>query len=249
MKTIHLDDIRQKEDLHWWHVAKKELIVSIIKNIIESNSYTHPKILEIGAGTGTMLKNFITIAEVTALDISKQALHYCKTKGIRNLIHADLETYQDFKHNYYDIIICCDLLEHIQNDEKALKKINSMLKKKGTCILHVPANQKLYSYWDKFLGHYRRYEIKQLKNKLEHCGFRVNFISYRVSFLFPFAFLFRKYKNLFQKNSSKISSDFFYIPFLNTILFFITKIEDFLIIRSIIRPSFGLSIIAIVKKK
>tara|TARA_B100000767_G_scaffold275765_1_gene315248 strand:- start:3549 stop:4304 length:756 start_codon:yes stop_codon:yes gene_type:complete len=46
-----------------------------------------------------------------------------------------------FKSNTYDLILCNHVLEHIPNDEKAIKEIYRILKPGGTAILQVPLDK------------------------------------------------------------------------------------------------------------
>lgn len=46
-----------------------------------------------------------------------------------------------FESNTYDLILCNHVLEHIPDDEKAIKEIYRILKPRGTAILQVPLNE------------------------------------------------------------------------------------------------------------
>ena len=47
-----------------------------------------------------------------------------------------------FKENSFDFILCNHVLEHINDDKKAMKELYRVLNKNGTAILQVPINQK-----------------------------------------------------------------------------------------------------------
>ena len=59
------------------------------------------------------------------------------------------------------------VLEHIQNDVGEIKEVFKKLNRNGHLIIMVPAHQKLYSKFDKSIGHYRRYEREFFKTELE----------------------------------------------------------------------------------
>ncbi|MFX1311331.1 MAG: class I SAM-dependent methyltransferase [Promethearchaeota archaeon] len=69
-----------------------------------------------------------------------------------------------YKDESFDFISALDVLEHIKNDTLAASEISRILKKKGLLILTVPHRMKFYSNQDKLIGHYRRYEIPQMKS-------------------------------------------------------------------------------------
>lgn len=62
----------------------------------------------------------------------------------------------------FDSIIYIDVLEHIENDAAEMLTISKHLKKDGFLIVLCPAHQKLFTPFDKAIGHYRRYNKKTL---------------------------------------------------------------------------------------
>lgn len=65
----------------------------------------------------------------------------------------------------------------MQDDLRALNNVHKILKNKGNLILVLPAFQFLYSKWDRAVGHFRRYDFKDIKEKLTTTDFsiQVNF--------------------------------------------------------------------------
>jgi hypothetical protein len=62
----------------------------------------------------------------------------------------------------FDSILYIDVLEHIEDDRGELTGATAHLKRGGTLIILGPAHPRLYSPFDKALGHYRRYTKKKL---------------------------------------------------------------------------------------
>ncbi len=67
-----------------------------------------------------------------------------------------------YKDETFDFISALDVLEHIKDDDLAASEICRILKKNGILVLTVPHRMKFYSYQDKLIGHYRRYEVEQM---------------------------------------------------------------------------------------
>lgn len=59
-----------------------------------------------------------------------------------------------------------DVLEHIEDDNAALKKASSLLSAKGHLLISVPSNPKEWRWDDDVYGHYRRYTVEEIRNKL-----------------------------------------------------------------------------------
>lgn len=70
-----------------------------------------------------------------------------------------------------DAITCINVLEHINEDAKALKNMSLLLRPGGKLLLIVPALGRLYGTLDKLAGHYRRYERGEFNKQLGNSGF------------------------------------------------------------------------------
>jgi SAM-dependent methyltransferase len=73
----------------------------------------------------------------------------------------------------FDAIACLNVLEHVEDEAAALLCLRRCLKPGGTLALQVPAHQALYGSVDRALGHYRRYNARQLAALLEETGFAI----------------------------------------------------------------------------
>src|SRR4030095_3522584 len=66
-----------------------------------------------------------------------------------------------------------NVLEHIENDRAVLKALHETVPDGCRLVILVPFNQKLFSDFDRALGHFRRYETGELESKLREAGFEV----------------------------------------------------------------------------
>lgn len=99
----------------------------------------------------------------------------------------------------FDIIAFFDVLEHLEDDERALRHAESILKTGGFIVFTVPAFYFLWSEHDVLEGHYRRYRKQTVRALVSNtAGLKIRRLSYfNISFFFPIAF-FRLAKNLFR---------------------------------------------------
>jgi len=89
------------------------------------------------------------------------------------LIKGDIcceETMLAMKSFAPDSAYCFNVLEHIEDDRMALGNMASALKPGGMLILIVPAFPCLYGANDELVGHYRRYKMDDLGEKLTDAG-------------------------------------------------------------------------------
>ena len=94
------------------------------------------QVLEYGCGLG---QNIFLVNNSVGYDISKFSLNFCRKKGIRavdDLKHLILTGYSGF-----DVVLSCEVLEHLENPLNALKEMNSQLKEGGKLILILPIDK------------------------------------------------------------------------------------------------------------
>lgn len=77
-----------------------------------------------------------------------------------------------------DLIFSSNVLEHIEDDISVLQAIRDNLKEGGQLYLYLPARMLLWSKLDEIVGHYRRYELAELRQKCEAAGLKVEKLHY-----------------------------------------------------------------------
>jgi SAM-dependent methyltransferase len=95
-----------------------------------------------------------------------------------------------------DLVIALEVLEHIKDDVRALRRWKSWLNAGGHLLISVPARMKHWDDNDIFSEHVRRYEKKEIYRKLNEAGFEVvTFYSYG----FPLYNALKKVGNIIMK--------------------------------------------------
>lgn len=123
------------------------------------------KILDAGCGPGiysfTLLKKGF---QVYSIDINKDKLDFLRKNSTKlNISEGDL-TNLKFNDNFFDYILCSDVIEHIKKDDIAVEELSRVLKPGGTLILTIPAYSKKNIKDYKRFGHERiGYKIKDIQ--------------------------------------------------------------------------------------
>jgi len=152
-----------KTHLHIY-LRRKGDIGRVLKTIEE------PDILEIGAGVSPMTENY---PKACFSDLSQEAMRYLREKkGIRQALTLDV-CHIPFSSGQFSCVVCSEVLEHIEEDEAALREMRRVLKPGGSLILTVPAHHRYWGFDDEFAGHQRRYDLPDFYRKIRALGFEI----------------------------------------------------------------------------
>ena len=163
-------------------------------------------ILEIGCSSGHLIKEIQ----------KKQKYNYIGSDAIKNYLLKLSNEHKEIPFIVFDLIknpfnqptvnalIMLNVLEHIKDDDKALIEANKILHKNGILILEVPSSQFLYDDYDKKLMHFRRYNMKDVVNKIEKAGFIIEHKTHLGFFIFPIFAIVKLFNKFFKSNDKDI---------------------------------------------
>jgi SAM-dependent methyltransferase len=252
----YFSPLYQAEDLHFWFRARNKIITSVVKQII-ARLPDGFRFLEIGCGTGNVLKALAPVCErgsLVGMDLYAEGLRFARSRVSSPLLQGDL-LHPPFCRQF-EIIGMFDVLEHMPDDLNILKDLRAMLVNDGALVITVPAFKSLFSYFDIASHHVRRYERPGLTEVLHEAGFKIDYIGYYMATLFPFVWLGRKLAVLNKrqmalddKSVEELSiKELQIIPVINDLLAWTLSLESGFITRRQQLP-FGTSLICVVRKQ
>lgn len=156
------------------------------------NQFPVKKALDVGCGVGVIAKfilNFGRNIRVTGIDISSEAINLAKRNypAVTFLV-SDIESFETTKG--YDLITAVDVIEHIKDDQFALRRMNLLLRDGGIIVLSLPHSMRYWTKSDEEGGHYRRYSKAEIVEKLGEAGFDlISLKSYGFPFPIPYLYL------------------------------------------------------------
>ena len=206
-------------------INRNNAIADIItRNLKLKDAPPGSRILEFGAGRGEFINRFTN----SNLDLSAVEIDPDYLKKFSSTVKA----YGDINDvpPALDAIYLIDVLEHLEDDRYFLKQFYSKLKSGGRLFIYVPARMELYSDFDKKIGHFRRYTIGELKEKVLQAGFKIEDVRYH-ELLGYFASMLNKFtsKSADLNPSSVKAYDKFLVPPTN-------------FLEKFVKPPFGKSI-------
>jgi SAM-dependent methyltransferase len=155
---------------HPWHHARKRLIIRLLRTL---GKLPPAAVMEVGCGWGLNLGALESLGyRVTGMDISRRVLQEIDQPQ-RRLIEADL--YQPFPAEVekHDVVLALDVIEHLDDDQSAVRQMGRLLRPDGVAVISVPALPELFSDFDAIQGHRRRYVPETLRLAVEGGGLEV----------------------------------------------------------------------------
>ena len=174
-----------------YDIRVKKKYSKAYKDTIElTKTYLDPsqKTLDIGCGTGiTTIELSKYVKEIDSIDTSQSMINKAieKSKGLKNVNYHTIDIFNKKLNNKkYDVIFCFNVLPFLENLEKSLKRINSLLKDSGLFISATDCSKenssltmKLYPILSKLkiLPSAKYFTKKELENKIKKNGFEITY--------------------------------------------------------------------------
>jgi SAM-dependent methyltransferase len=150
------------ENRHFWWRVRRELVAALIadRRPIEGTS-----VLDVGCGSGVTMRFLrdLGATRTIGVEVAPEALGPESQKSddiiIGDIMSLDID-------EPFDVILMLDVLEHIENDEQAVKRVSEFMAPDGLLIVSVPAYMALWSQHDELNAHFRRYRLEQVTQLL-----------------------------------------------------------------------------------
>ncbi len=231
---------------YWWLAGKYRVLQDVLRRSLAPPS-GRLRVLDLGCGPGNLLDVLGEHGDVYGSDYSSDALRFCVGRGYRRLFRADFHSLP-VRADAFDLVTCCDVLEHLSDDRRAMAELMRILKPGGLLVATVPAFQFLWGDHDTLYGHQRRYRAPELRERLRGAGFDVHRVTYfEPAYLVPL-WLFRNFKKLFARGAGLAQRDDF-VAFsrpLNALLSGLLAAERFPL--RLMNFPFGVTLLALCRK-
>lgn len=176
------------EDSHWWFVGRRAILESFLRTIVANRLSTPDtldadksvraplRILDVGCGTGANLEMLSQFGSAEGVDVSDEALEFCRRKGL--VVQKGLAEKLPYADETFDITTALDVVEHLDDDIAGLKEMHRVTKTDGYSLIFVPAFMWLWGVQDDISHHRIRYTRKQIVERLEKAGYKVERATY-----------------------------------------------------------------------
>jgi ubiquinone/menaquinone biosynthesis C-methylase UbiE len=124
-------------------------------------------ILEVGSGLSPMVTGSQRVIYCELSFDALKALRRSQTRGV--FVVADA-AHLPFKPDSFPQAICSEVLEHLPDDREALRQMAGVMKTGGSLILTFPHRHRYFAIDDRFVNHFRRYELNEMEKRLREVG-------------------------------------------------------------------------------
>jgi SAM-dependent methyltransferase len=241
---VHLDHLRDLialEESYWWHLAKRRLVVDLLREVAPPPG----RLVEGGIGSARNLAEFAQLGyRVVGLDALAPAVEHARGRGLADIHQHDLTNPWPVDVQSVRAVVLLDVLEHTADPVAVLRNARDVLQPEGAIVVTVPAYPALYGDWDKRLGHHRRYTRAALRSQARDAGLRVQRVTNWNSFTLPAALPLRAIQRFKKAQGGcefpRVS------PFVNAALLRCARVECWWLKRASV--PFGLSIVGVLTR-
>lgn len=147
----------------------------------------HPggRLLDLGCGTGGVLKHLHRFSPAVGIDPSSEATGYCHQRSLS--VAQASGTHLPFADGSFGAVLALDVIEHVDDDVALLREARRVLRPGGVAVLTVPALPWLWSDHDVVNHHRRRYVRRTLERSVRAAGLEMVKESYYNALLLPLA--------------------------------------------------------------
>lgn len=189
------------EETHWWYQSLHRLILQTLE--AELPDWRNKAIADVGCGTGAILKQLGNPEKNVGVDLSPDAISFCRKRGLNNVQQADIHALP-FADASFDAVICSSVLYHqwVSDVQAAAHEMHRILRPGGVLLINVPAFRFLHSRHDEAVMTARRFRKPEMRQLLCKENFTICRLTYWTTFLFPLAVVARTF------GGSKMGRDF-----------------------------------------
>jgi SAM-dependent methyltransferase len=176
------------EETHWWYRGRRRVIAELLARVALPPG---AEILDAGCGSGRNMVDLALLGTVTGVEIADVSVARARERGVGEVVQCSI-TELPFSDAQFDLAVCFDVVEHVEDHLRALAELHRVVRPGGTLVVTVPAYQWLWSEHDVINHHERRYTAATLRGVAEQAGWHALRTTYFNGCLLPVAVVHRR---------------------------------------------------------
>ena len=194
----------EAEEGPWWYAGMRAISLALLATEWPDGGAETRRILDAGCGTGNNLSHFRRFGRTVGVDLSDEALRFCRSRGVAATRGSLLSL--PFPHASFDAVTSFDVLYHrwVEDDRVAVREIVRVLKPGGLFLVRVPALKMLWGAHDEAVHSRHRYTRGEVRRLLEGEGLEVARLTYANTLLFPLIATRRTLDRILHRHGSDV---------------------------------------------
>ncbi|NIP85221.1 MAG: methyltransferase domain-containing protein, partial [Planctomycetales bacterium] len=196
---------------HWWFVARRQIICSLIRQLVppHRNPARQATIIDVGCGTGANLAALASDYHAVGIDTSAEAIRMAAERFLGVDFRAGYAP-EDLGDCFGEaqLVMVNDVLEHVPDDFRLLTSLLAAMRRGAYCLITVPADVRLWSVHDETFGHYRRYDLPRLSRLWRDLPVETVVCSHFNARLYPLIRGLRTWHRWRGKSAGRAGTDF-----------------------------------------
>jgi SAM-dependent methyltransferase len=232
----------EAEERQWWYAGQRQVASALLEPWARGRRGL--RLLDAGCGTGFNLVALGRLGSTLGIDLSPEAIRFCRERGVRALRGSVLRL--PFPDACFDAVTSFDVIYHdwVPDDRAAVAEMARVLRPGGALLVRVPALEALRGAHDAEVLTRRRYTRGELAALVASAGLAVEHSTYCNSLLFPLLFARRTLDRLLGREGSDVG---FLPPPLEAAFKWLMGVEAFGV-RHGLRFPIGASVVALATK-
>ncbi|HVA10522.1 MAG TPA: class I SAM-dependent methyltransferase [Acidimicrobiales bacterium] len=218
------------EDEHFWFAARNHVIATAVRQVVQGRQPGY-RVLEVGCGTGNVLRTLEAVCKrgtVVGTEPFAEGAQLARSRVTCPVLVGDVSQLSSLFEEPFDVIGSFDVIEHIEDDVRALEQLRTLLSPDGRLVMTVPASPRLWSAFDVASHHQRRYTRRSLRDTCQDAGYLVEWTTYFMMPLVPAAWTKRVLtgQSSGDDDLAVIETEFKIVPVLNGLAKQVLRLES-----------------------
>lgn len=171
------------DERHWWFVGRRAIVGAVLPPAGAGDGLP-ARVLDAGCGSGRTLEMLRGRGELSGIDLDARALEAARARGHADVRECAIEALP-WPDATFGLVTCLDVIEHTDDDVRALAELRRVMAPGATLVTTVPAYPLLWSDHDEAHQHRRRYTRRSFLAAARAAGFDVVRDTYFNTVLFP----------------------------------------------------------------
>jgi len=149
------------EERHWWYRGRRAILAAVLDGL-DLPAPTAARILDAGCGSGRNMVELARRGAVTGVELAPASLQLARAREVGEVLPGSLDQPLPFADATFDLAVALDVLEHVADDEGAVRELARVLAPGGRLLVTVPQYGWLWGEHDVLSHHHRRYTRARL---------------------------------------------------------------------------------------